>query len=143
MKDLKLSVEDHIKSLNLHTSTIPLTFFYEKTLIENLIGSLLNSDGVICAKHQYLLGIYWKSSSTYQHPNHKKGKQCTVRTAGCELSQHISKKYNIFFPIGSNICTTHRKPESDKTVANAKDILDKSVNSQNDPDFTPSEICLD
>ena len=103
----------------------------------------MNSDGVICAKHWYLLGIYWKSSSTCQHPNHKKGKQCTVRTAGYELSQHISKKYNIVFPIGSNICTTHRKQESDKSVANAEDILDKSVNSENDPDFTPSEICLD
>ena len=64
VKDLKLSVEDHIKSLNLHTSNIPLTFFNEKTLTENQIGSLLNSDGVICAKDQYLLGIYWKSSST-------------------------------------------------------------------------------
>ena len=46
------------------------------------------------------------------------------------------------FPIGSNICTTHRK-QSDKSVANAEDILDKSVNSENDPDFTPLEICLD
>ena len=58
VKDLKLSVEDHIKSLNLHTSNIPLTFFNEKTQIENRIGSLMNSDGIICAKHQYLLGIY-------------------------------------------------------------------------------------
>ena len=74
VKDLKLSVEDHIKSLNLHTSNIPPTFFNERTLIENQIGSLFNYDGVICAKYQYLLGIYWKSSSTCQHPNHKKGK---------------------------------------------------------------------
>ena len=60
------------------------------------------------------------------------------------MSQHISKKYNIVFPIGSNICTTHRKQEeSDKSVANTEDILDKSVNSENDSDFTPSEICLD
>ena len=59
------------------------------------------------------------------------------------MTQHISKKYNIVFPIGSNICTTHRKQESDKSVANAEDILDKSVNSENDPDFTPLEICLD
>ena len=72
VKDLKLSVEDHIKSLNLHTSNIPLTFFNERTIIENRIGSLLNSDGVICAKHRNLLSIYWKSSSTCQHPNHKK-----------------------------------------------------------------------
>ena len=59
------------------------------------------------------------------------------------MNRHISKKYNIVFSIGSNICTTHRKQESDKSVANAEDILDKSVNSENDPDFTPSEICLD
>ena len=39
VKDLKLSVEDHIKSLHLHISNIPLTFFNEKTLIENWIGS--------------------------------------------------------------------------------------------------------
>ena len=58
VKDLKLPVEDHIKSLNLHTSNIPLTFFNEKALIENRIDSLLNSDGAICAKHQYVLGIY-------------------------------------------------------------------------------------
>ena len=104
----------------------------------------MNSDGVICAKHWYLLGIYWKSSSTSQHPNHKKGKRCTVRTAGYELSQHMKKKYNIVFPTGSNICTTHRKQEeSDKSVAHVEDILDKSVNSENDPDFAPSEICLE
>ena len=52
VKDLKLSVKDHIKSSNLHTSNIPLTFFSERTLIENRIGNLLNSDGVICAEHQ-------------------------------------------------------------------------------------------
>ena len=103
----------------------------------------MNSDDVISTKHQYLLGIYWKSSSTCQHPNHEKGKRDTVRTAGYELSQHISKKYNTVFPIGSNICTTHRKQESDKSVANAEDILNKSVNLENDPDFTPSEICLE
>ena len=113
VKDLKLSVEDHIKSLNLHTSNITLTFYNEKTLIENQIGSLLNSDGVICAKHQYLLGIYWKWSSTCQYPNHKKGKWFTVRTAGYELSQHIPKKCNIVFHIGSNIYTTNRKQEPD------------------------------
>ena len=28
-------------------------------------------------------------------------------------------------------------------LANSEGILDKSVNSENDPDFTPSEICLD
>ena len=59
------------------------------------------------------------------------------------MSQHISKKDNIVFPIGSNICTTHRQQEeSDKSVANAENILDESVNSENDPDFTPSEIYL-
>ena len=47
VKDLKLSIEDHIKSLNLHTSNIPLTFFNDRTLTENQIGSLLNSDGDI------------------------------------------------------------------------------------------------
>ena len=57
VKDLKLSVENHIKSLNLHTSNIPLTFFNEGALIENQIGSLLNSYGVICAKNQDLLGF--------------------------------------------------------------------------------------
>ena len=35
VKDLNLSVEDHIKSLNLHTSNTPLSFFDEKTLTEN------------------------------------------------------------------------------------------------------------
>ena len=30
-----------------------------------------------------------------------------------------------------------------KSVANAEDILDKSANSENDPDFTSSDICLD
>ena len=76
VKDLKLSVEDHIKSLNLHTSNIPLTFCNDRNLIENQnqIGSLLNSDCVICAKHQYLFGFYWKSSSTCQHPSQKNGK---------------------------------------------------------------------
>ena len=118
-----------------------MTLFTERTLIENLIGSLLNSDGDICAKHQYLLGIYWKSSNTCQHPNYKRRKRCTVRTAGYELGQHISKKCNIVFPIWSNICTTHRKQEeSDKSVANAED---KSLDSENDPDFTPLEIYLD
>ena len=28
-------------------------------------------------------------------------------------------------------------------LTNAEDSLDKSVNSENDPDFTPLEICLD
>ena len=58
MKDLKLSAEDHIKSLNLDTSNIPLTFFNDRNLIENQIGSLLSSNGVISANHRYLLGIY-------------------------------------------------------------------------------------
>lgn len=35
VKDLNLSVEDHIISLNLHTSYTPLSFFDERTLIEN------------------------------------------------------------------------------------------------------------
>ena len=35
VKDLNLSVEDHIKSLNLRTSNTPLSFFDEKTLTEN------------------------------------------------------------------------------------------------------------
>ena len=35
VKDLNLSVEDHIKSSNLHTSYTPLSFFDERTLIEN------------------------------------------------------------------------------------------------------------
>ena len=60
VQDLKLSFEDHIKSLNLHTINIPLTFFNEKTLIENQVRSLLNSDGITRAKHQYLLEIYLK-----------------------------------------------------------------------------------
>ena len=60
MQDLKLSFEDHIKSLNLHTINMPLTFFNEKTLIENQVRSLLNSDGVTRAKHQYLLEICLK-----------------------------------------------------------------------------------
>ena len=34
VKDLKLSVEDHIKSINLHTSNITLTFFNERNLIK-------------------------------------------------------------------------------------------------------------
>ena len=58
MKDLKLSVEDQIKLLNLDTSNILLTFFNDGNLIENQIGSFLNSNGVIFAKHRYLLGIY-------------------------------------------------------------------------------------
>ena len=59
------------------------------------------------------------------------------------MSQHISKKYNILFPIGSNISTTHRKQVSEKSEANAEDILEKSVNSVNNSDFTPFEIYLD
>ena len=39
--------------------------------------------------------------------------------------------------------TTNKKQDSDKSVANPEDILDKSVHSENDPDFTPLEICLD
>ena len=53
VKDLKLSVEDHIKSLNLHTNNIPLTFFNDRDLIKNQISNLLNSDGVICTKRLY------------------------------------------------------------------------------------------
>ena len=74
VKELKLSVEDHIKSLTLHTNHIPLTFFNDRNLIESQIGSLLNSNGVICAKHRQLLGIYWESSSTCQNPSKKKRK---------------------------------------------------------------------
>ena len=58
MKDLKLSAEYHIKSLNLDTSNIPLTFLNDRNLIENQIGSLLSSNGAISANHRYLLGIY-------------------------------------------------------------------------------------
>ena len=35
VKDLKVSVKKHIKSLSLHTNNIPLTFFNERTLIGN------------------------------------------------------------------------------------------------------------
>ena len=57
------------------------------------------------------------------------------------MSQHISKKYNIIFPL--EVTFAPLIEESDKCVANAEDILDKKVNSENDPDFTPSEICRD
>ena len=58
------------------------------------------------------------------------------------MSQHTSNKYNILFPIGSNISTTYRKEVSEKSKANAEDILEKSVNSVNNSDFTPLEIYL-
>ena len=41
------------------------------------------------------------------------------------MSQHISKKYNLLFPIRSNISTTHRKQESGKSEINAEEILER------------------
>ena len=41
------------------------------------------------------------------------------------MSQHISKKYKLLFPIGSNISITDRKQESDKSEVNGEEILEK------------------
>ena len=136
-----------------------LTKIYEGTV--NIV-QLYNLAKLRKWKHKYTIqvlkveclplhNLFWQAPHMPPHPP-LKWKKCQplsktfLRTKKSSPHPHSlgeEDTMNIVFSIGSNICTTHRKQESDKSVANAEDNLDKSVNSENDPDFTRSEICLD
>ena len=111
-------------------------------MISTRTNKVFAQDDKICAYHRYNLGTLWRAPRKCLHPLYnqkpkkRNGKKPDVRPSSNATFYKIKEIFpNELFPILSNLCTTHRKFNLEKQIADDNDNdYNLTVSSGSDSD---------
>ena len=71
----------------------------------------VSDDELICPKHRYTYGIYYRPSRLCYHPDHKSTRENTkvnCHSVLTRFSDFLQSKYKCNLPVGFKLCTACR-----------------------------------
>ena len=139
LKTLNNAVSDHfaclgIKALNQNCFKHDITA--EKGLVcqRANLSKKVSEDGLICPKHRYTYGIYYRPSKLCLHPEHvstKKNKKVNCHSVPTRFNNFLQNKYKCHLPVGFKLCTKCRNG----TLAAMQNIDADEQAAKDDEDF--------
>ena len=101
----------------------------------------VSDDELICPKHRYTYGIYYRPSRLCHHPDHKskrRNKKIYCRSVLTRFNDFLQSKYKCNLPVGFKLCTACRN--ATLAAMQSSDVVEHYVEYEEEPD---SELDVD